>query len=236
MHMSHVDSPAPIRSSDNCNPCQLSVCSLMRNPEPEPPDDRSPNSWPTKTMWDKEVHYETCILFLDHKESWVLKNWCFRIVVLEKTLENPLDSKEIKLKGNQLWIFIGRTEVEAEAPILWPPDVKNWLTGKDPDVGNDWRQKEKRAAEDEMVGWHHEFGHEFEQTLGHSEGEWTLACFSPWSCKDQTWFSNWTTATFCFCLIHVNSYLNCFSRFSNLSLCFPSNHFPFPQITFLIET
>ena len=153
MHMSHVvDSPAPMRSSDNCNPCQLSVCSLLRNPEPEPPDDSSPNSWPTKTMWDKEVHYETCILFLDHKESWVLKNWCFRIVVLEKTLENPLDSKEIKLKGNQLWIFIGRTDVEAEAPILWPPDVKNWLTGKDPDVGNDWRQKEKRAAEDEMVG------------------------------------------------------------------------------------
>ena len=153
MHMSHVvDSLAPIRSSDNCNPCQLSVCSLMRNPEPEPPDEISPNSCPTETMWDMDVHCETYILFLGHKESWVPKNWCFRIVVLEKTLESPLDSKEIKLKGNQLWIFIGRTDVEAEAPIPCPPDVKNWLTGRDPDAGKDWRGTEKRAAEDEMAG------------------------------------------------------------------------------------
>ena len=91
---------------------------------------------------------------LDHKEGWVLKNWCFRIVVMEKTLENPLDSKEIKPvnpKGNQSWIFIGRTDAEAEAPILWPPDAKSQCIRKDPDAGKDWRQ-EKRTTEDEMDG------------------------------------------------------------------------------------
>ena len=94
---------------------------------------------------------------LDHKESWVPKNWCFQIVLLEKTLESPLDCKEIKsvnLKGTQSWIFIGRTDDEAEALILWPPDVKNWLIGKNPDEGKNWRQ-EKGMTEDEMVGWHH---------------------------------------------------------------------------------
>ena len=88
---------------------------------------------------------------LDHKEDWVLENWCFRIVVLEKTLESPLDCKEIKLanpKGNQPWILFGRTDAEVEASILWPPDVKNWLIGKDPDAGKDWRQKKKEVAED----------------------------------------------------------------------------------------
>ena len=103
---------------------------------------------------------------LDYKESWVQKNWCFWTVVLEKTLESPLDCKEIQLvhpKGNQSWIFIGRTDVEAETPILWPPDAKNWLIGKDPDAGKDWRQEEKGIAEDEMVAWHHQlYGHEFE--------------------------------------------------------------------------
>ena len=95
---------------------------------------------------------------LDHKESWVLKNWCFWTVVLEKTLESPLDCIEIQPvhpKGNQSWIFIGRTDAKAEAPILWPPDVKSWLIGKDPDAGKDWRQEEKGMTEDEMVGWHH---------------------------------------------------------------------------------
>ena len=95
---------------------------------------------------------------LDHKESWALKNWYFWIVVLEKTLESPLDCKEIKpvnSKGNQSWIFIGRTDAEAEAPIIWPPDSKNWLIGKDSDARKDWGQEEKRATEDEMVGWHH---------------------------------------------------------------------------------
>ena len=93
---------------------------------------------------------------LDHKERWAPKNWCFWTVVLKKTLESPLDCKEIQpvnLKGS--WIFIGRTDAEAETPILWPPDVKNWLTGKDTDAGKDWRQKEKGTTEDEMVSWHH---------------------------------------------------------------------------------
>ena len=103
---------------------------------------------------------------LNHKERWALKNWCFWTVVLEKTLESPLDCKEIQPvhpKGNQSWIFIGRTDAEAEAPILWPPDVKNWLIGKDPDAGKDWRWEEKGTAEDEMVGWYHQLnGHEFE--------------------------------------------------------------------------
>ena len=101
---------------------------------------------------------------LDYKESWVLKHWCFWTVVLEKTLESPLDGKEIRPvhpKGNQSWIFIGGTDVEAETPILWPPDVKNWLICKDPDAGKDWR-REKGMTEDEMVGWHHWLdGHEF---------------------------------------------------------------------------
>ena len=103
---------------------------------------------------------------LDHKDSWASENWCFWTVVLEKTLESPLDCKEIQPvnpKGDQSWIFIGRTDAEAEAPILWPPDAKNWLIGKDPDAGKDWRWEEKGTTEDEMVGWHHRHnGHEFE--------------------------------------------------------------------------
>ena len=132
---------------------------------------------------------------LDHKEGWVLKNWCLQLVVLEKTLENPLDSKEIKLKGNQLWIFIGRTDAEAETPVLWPPDVKNWLIGKDLDAGKDWRREEKGMTEDEMVGWHHQLdGHEFEQAPGVGDGQGGLACCSPWGHKesDMTECLNWT--------------------------------------------
>ena len=104
---------------------------------------------------------------LDHKEGWASKNWCFWTVVFEKTLESPLDSQEIKPvnpKGNQSWIFIGRTDAEAEVPILWPPDLKKWLIGKDPDAGKNLRQEEKEKTEDKMVGWHHWLnGHEFEQ-------------------------------------------------------------------------
>ena len=103
---------------------------------------------------------------LEYKESWALKNWCFWTVVLEKTLESPLDCKEIQPvhpKGNQPGIFIGRTDAEGEISILWLPDVKNWFIGKDPDSGNDWRWEEKGTTEDEMVGWHHGLnGHEFE--------------------------------------------------------------------------
>ena len=103
---------------------------------------------------------------LDYKESWAPKNWCFWTMVLEKTLESPLDCKKIQSvhpEGNQSWIFIGRTDADAETPILWPPEVKNWLTGKDPDAGKDWRWEEKGTTEDEIVGWHHQRdGQEFE--------------------------------------------------------------------------
>ena len=103
---------------------------------------------------------------LDYKEGWVLKNWCFWTVVLGKTLESPLNCKEtqpVNPKGNQSWIFIGRTDAEAEMPILWPPDAKNWLVWKDPDAGKDWRWEEKGTTEDEMSGWYHWlYGHEFE--------------------------------------------------------------------------
>ena len=135
---------------------------------------------------------------LDHKEGCVPKNWCFWTVVLEKTLESPLDCKEIKPvnpKGNQSWIFIGRTEAEAETPKLWPPDVKNWLSEKDPDAVKGWRQEEKRATEDEMVWWHHRLhGDEFEQALGVGDGQGSLVCCSPWVCRvGQDWATelNW---------------------------------------------
>ena len=135
---------------------------------------------------------------LDYKESWALKNWCFWIVVLEKTLENPLDRKEIQPvhpKGNQSWIFIGRTDVEAEILILWPPDAKTWLIWKDPYAGKDWRQEKKGTTEDEMVGWHHQLnGHEFEQAPGVGDGQGSQACCSPWGCKelDTTEQLKWT--------------------------------------------
>ena len=125
---------------------------------------------------------------LDHKEGWALKNWCFWTVMVGKTLESPLDSKEIKPvnpKGNQSWIFIGRTDAEAEAPIFWPPDAKSQFIGKDPDAGEDWGQEEEKATEDEMVGWHHPLnGHEFEQIQGDCEGQGSLACCSPWGHKE----------------------------------------------------
>ena len=113
---------------------------------------------------------------LHHKESWAPKNWCFWTVVLRKTLERPLDSKirPVNPTRNQPWIFIGRTDAEAEAPIPWLPDAKSRLIGKDPDAGKDWRQEEKGRTEDEMVGWHHR--HEFEKAPGDSEGQGSLAC------------------------------------------------------------
>ena len=135
---------------------------------------------------------------LDNKEGWPLKNWYFQTVVLEKTLESPLDSKEIKpvnSKGNQSWIFIGRTDAEAVDTILWLPDVKSQLTGKDFDARKDWEQKENGTTEDEMVGWHHWLnGHELEQTPGDSEGQGSLACCSSWGLpeSDMTEQLNWT--------------------------------------------
>ena len=107
---------------------------------------------------------------LDHKEGWALKTWCFWTVVLEKALESPLDCKEIKPlnpKGSQAWIFNGMIDTEAEALVLWSPDAKNWLIGKDPDSGKNWRQEEKGTTEDETIGWHHQLdGREFEQASG----------------------------------------------------------------------
>ena len=129
---------------------------------------------------------------LDHKEGWAPKNRCFWTVVLEKTLESPLDCKEIKpvnRKRNWSWIFIGRTEAEAEALILWPPNWKNWLIGKDPKIE---REEDKGMTEDEMVGWHHQLnGHEFEQALGDGEGQGSLACCHLWGRKELD-TSEWT--------------------------------------------
>ena len=134
---------------------------------------------------------------LDHKEAWVLKNWCLWTVVMENTLESPLDCKEIKpvnTKRKQAWIFIGRNDAEAEAPILWLPEAKSWLIWKDPDAAKDWRLEEKGTIEDEMVGWYHQLnGHEFEQSPGDSEGQGSLACWTHGVANNQTWLSNWTT-------------------------------------------
>ena len=135
---------------------------------------------------------------LDHKEGWTLKNWCFWTVVLEKALESPLDCKEIQPvnpKENQPWIYTGRTDAKADAPIFWPPDAKSLLIGKDPDAGKDWGQEEKGTTQDEIVGWHHWLNApEFEKTLGDSEGQGSMACFSSWGCK-ETQISYWTTTT-----------------------------------------
>ena len=169
------------------------------------------------------------MLELDHKQSWALKNWCFWTVVLEKPLESPLDCKEIKLvnsKGNNPWIFIGRTD--AEAPILWPPDVKNWLIAKDPDARKDWRQEEK-GTKDEMVEMVESFlnfqsrhhwldGHEFEQAPG-VDGHRSLVCCNPWGRKESdmterlNWWLSFCILSFCFldstfwCTKNFNSYV-----------------------------
>ena len=131
---------------------------------------------------------------LDYNESWAPINWCFLTVVLENTLESPLDIKEIQPvhpKGNQSWIFIGRTDAEAETSILWPPDVKNCVIWKYPDAGKDWRHEEKGMTEDEMVGWHHWLdGHEFEQAPGVGDGQGSLLCCSPWGHRVRY---NWGT-------------------------------------------
>ena len=146
-------------------------------------------------VWMWELHY---------KESWAQKNWCFWTVVLEKTLESPLDCKEIQpvhSERDQSWIFIGRTDAEAEAPILWSPDGKNWLSGKDPDAGKGWRQEEKGMIEDEMVRWHHWLDrYESEQAPGVDDRQRSLVCCSPWGRKesDTTEWLKWTGASLTF--------------------------------------
>ena len=135
---------------------------------------------------------------LDCEEGWALKNWCFWTVVLEKTLESPLDCKEIQpvhSKGDQSWVFFGRNDTEAETPVLWPPYAKSWLIGKDSDAGRDWGQEEKGTAEDEMAGWHHWLdGSESQWTLGAGDGQGGLACWHSWGRKesDPTEWLNWT--------------------------------------------
>ena len=139
------------------------------------------------------------MLELDCEKSWTPKNWCFWIVVLEKTLQSPLDCKEIQpvhFKEDQSWVFFGRTDAKAETPVLWPPHAKSWLFGKDPDAGSDWGQEEKGTTEDEMAGWHHWLdGHEFEWTLWVGDGQGGLACCNSWGHKesDTTERLNWTS-------------------------------------------
>ena len=135
---------------------------------------------------------------LDCEESWAPKNWCFWTVVLEKTSESPLDSKEIQpvhSQGDQSWLFFGRNDAKAETPVRWPPHVKSWLIGKDSDAGRDWGQEEKGMTEDEMAGWHHRLdGREFGWTPGVDDGQGGLACCNSWGFKesDTTEWLNWT--------------------------------------------
>ena len=178
---------------------------------------------------------------LDYEESWALKNWCFRTVVLDEALESSLDCKEsqpVHPKGNQLWIFIGKTDAEAEIPILWPPDAKNWLIEKDPDAGKDWGQEEKGTTENEMAGWHHWlYGHEFKWVPGVGDGQGSLACFSPWGHKEldtTEWLNELTLViaslprTKPFCLFICMAAVTIFSDFgaqeNKLCHCFHGFH------------
>ena len=149
---------------------------------------------------------------LDCEESWAPKNWCFWTVVLQKTVESPLDCKEIQPvypKGDQSQVFIGRTDAKAETPILWPSHAKSWLIGKDPDAERDWGQEEKGMTEDEMAGWHHLLdGHEFEWTPGVGDGQGGLACCDSWGRKelDMTERLNWTDVSYSAYNIKTNNY------------------------------
>ena len=164
---------------------------------------------------------------LDNKESWAWKNWCFWTVVLEKTLESPLDCKEVQPvypKRDQSWVFFGRTDAKDETPILWPADAKSWLIWKDPDAGKDWGQAEKGVTEDKMVGWHHWLnGHEFGWTPGVGDGQGCLACCGSWGHRvGHDWATqlNRTTSSFtsftllfaCIFLLSVQCLLLCDSE------------------------
>ena len=167
-----------------------------------------PSSWPLP--WADYItlapNSHVWMWELDCEESWVPKNWCFWTVVLEKTLESPLDCKEIQpvhSERDQPWDFFGRNDANAETPILWPPHAKSWLIGKDSDAGGDWGQEEKGTTEDEMAGWHHRLNrHESEWTPGVGDGQGGLACCDSWGCKesDMTEQMNWTELN---CLVHL---------------------------------
>ena len=158
---------------------------------------------PTKVRLVKAIVFPVVMYGceLDCEESWAPKNWCFWTVVLEKTLASPLDCKEIQpvhSKGHQSWVFIGRTDAEAETPVLWPPHAKSWLIGKDSDAGRDWGQEGKWMTEDEMAGWHYQLnGHEFEWTPGVGDGQGGLACCDSWGHKELDTIErlNWTDFT-----------------------------------------
>ena len=158
---------------------------------------------PTKVHLVKAMVFPVVIYGreLDYEESWAPKNWYFWTVVLEKTLGSPLDCKEIQPvhpKGDQSLVFIGRTDMKAETPMLWPPHAKSWLTGKDPHPGRDWGQEEKGTTEDEMAGWHHWLdGHESEWSPGDGDGQGSLACCISWGLKesDTTERLNWTESS-----------------------------------------
>ena len=156
---------------------------------------------PTKVHLVKAIFFSSGHVWmweLDCEESWVPKIWCFWTVVLVKTLQSPLDCKEIQpvhFKGDQSWVSFGRTDAKAETPILWPPHTKSWLIGKDSDAGRDWGQEDKRMTEDEMAGWHHRLdGNEFGWTPGVGDGQGGLACCDSWGHKesDRTQWLNWT--------------------------------------------
>ena len=143
---------------------------------------------------------------LDCEESWTLKNWCFWTVVLEKTLESPLDCKEIQPvhpKGDQSCMFTGRTDVESKTLMLWPPNAKSWLIGKDSDAGRDWGQEKKGTTEDEMAVWHHQLnGHDFEWSPGVGDGQGGLACCDSWGLKSQTRLSDWIVLSDCITTVY----------------------------------
>ena len=149
---------------------------------------------PTKVHLVNIMVFQVRMWVLVPKEAGVPKNWCFQTVVLKKALESPLDNKDIKPanpKRNPHWIFIGRIDAEADAPIFWPSDVNNWLIGKDSEAGEDWRYEENRVAENTIVGWHHQFNEQEFECLGGSGGQRSLACCSLWVLNSQTQFRDW---------------------------------------------
>ena len=185
---------------------------------------------PTKVHLVKAIVFPVVMYGCDRKESWAVKNWCFWIMVWEKTLESPLDCKEMKpvnSKGNQAWKFIERTDAEAEAPILWPLFRRTDSLEKTLTMGKDWSQEEKGMTEDEMVGWHHQLNwHEFKQALRVGHGQGSLGCYSPWGCKesDMTEWLNWTELNWGFPILFfffpLFLCIVCFRRLSYLSLLF----------------